>query len=224
MTEPTSPQPPHEGPFDVVISDEVMRQIEQLPEGAIDGLAAAIGQLREDPTGPCAHPLVPIPVDHAPGRPRTYVPATRSVSYLRAAVGEISPETVAHFDAELQQMTRPGEDGRDGQIRSFRMFIMRWVEYIAIQGDHDLARHINDSANGEELADRFGQAMRRAHSALFPDAGHEPGSELGVQTYARPGRNDYVTVCPVTQLRAEAPTQEQSQAMLRGLLLEWITG
>jgi len=221
MTEPTTPT---DTPVQVSISDEVMRQIRHMPESAIDGLASAIGQLLEDPTGPGTLPLVPVPVDHTHGRTRTYVPATRAASYLRAAVAEISPETVTHFDAELQQMTRFTEEhGRDGQIRGLRMFTTRWVEYIAIQGNHALARHINSSTSGEELAERFGLAMAEAHAVHFPDAGREPGTELGVQTHERPGRG-YMAVCPVTMLRAEGRTEEEAQARLRGQLLEWITG
>lgn len=223
MTDPTThPEPP----YDVVISDEVMDQIRNMPDSAIDGLAAAISQLREDPTAPApgSLPLVPVPVDHTPGRARTFVPATRAASYLRNAVAEISPETVTHFDTELQEMTRFTEErGRDGQIRGLRMFTMRWVEYIAIQGNHGLARHINSSSSGEELTERFGEAMRTVHRECFPDAGREPGTELMVQTRPQPGRG-YMAVCPVTQLQATGPTEEQAQAHLRGLLLEWITG
>jgi hypothetical protein len=221
MIEPSTPR---DAPIEVVISDEVMNQIQHMPPDAVDGLAAAISELRQNPTGPGTLPLVPVPVDHSPGRPRTYVPATRSASYLRNAVAEISPETVAHFDNELQEMTRfTPERGKDGQVVGLRMFTTRWVEYIAVQGDHDTARHINDSENGEELAERFGQAMRRVHTEYFPDAGTEPGAELGVQTLPQPGRG-FVAVCPVTQLRAQAPTEGEAQARLRGMLLEWITG
>lgn len=222
MTEPTTNPDP---PYDVVISETAMTQIKEMPPEAIDGLAAAIARLREDPTGPGSLPLVPIPVDHSEGREQIFVPLTRSTGYLRDAVAEISPETVTHFDAEFQEMTRYTEEhGRAGQIRGLRMFILRWVEYIALQGDHDTARHINSSTSAEELAERFGEAMRQVHAVYFPDAGHEPGSELSVQTRERLGRGGYVAVCPVTQLRAEGATEDQAQERLRAALLEWITG
>lgn len=222
MTEPTTPS---HAPYEVVIDDHVMQQIRAMPDHAIDGLAEAISRLRHDAeAGPDWQPLVPVPVDHTQGRPRTWVPATRSAGYLRDAVAEISPDTVAYFDAEYQQMTRhTTEHGRDGQVRGLRMFTGRWVDYIAIQGDHDTVRHINASENGEEMAARFSAAMRRAHQEYYPDAGTEPGGELGVQTQARPG-GGYSAVCPVTQLRAPGATPEEAQRRLRGLLLEWITG
>lgn len=218
MTDPATSTP-----YDVVISDQAMDQIRELPPDAVDELAATIGQLRRNPAQADARPLTPIPVDHSEGREPVYVPATRSVGYLRNAVAEISPETVSYFDDELQDMTRLTEDGRDGQIHRFRMFVMRWVEYIALHGDHATARHIQSSRSGEELAARFQEAMRRVHARHFPDAGNEPGRELGVQTRPNP-RGGYTAVCPVTQLRADGATEAQAQQRLRGLLLEWITG
>ena len=220
-TPPTDP----EVPVQVTIGPEVMRHLNTLPGSALDAVAAAVAELRQDPEGPGPVPLVPVPVDHTPGRARTYVPATRAPSYLRAAVEEISPETVSHFDTELQEATRLTEErGRDGQIQGLRAFTVRWVEYIAIQGDHAKARHLNDSSSGEELAGRFGQAMAQAHREWFPDAGYEPGQELSVQTRERLGRGGYAAVCPVTMLRAEGATEEEAQGRLRGQLLEWITG
>lgn len=222
MTEPTASPA---APYQVVISDEVMERIKVLPPGAIDSIARAIGELQHDPDHASSIPFTPIPVDHSEGRPTTWVPATRAPGYLRDAVAEISPKTVAHFDAELQEMTRfTGENGRDGQIRGLRMFVMRWVEYIALQGDHVRARHIKAAADPEEFAERFSEAMRATHRAYFPDAGRQPGTELAIQTQKIPGRNGYLAVCPVTQLRAEGDTEEKAQAKLRGLLLEWITG
>jgi hypothetical protein len=224
MTEPsTSEDTSADTPYQVVISDQAMEQIKGLPPEAVDELAATIGQLRQNPAGVDSFPLVPVPVDHSEDREQTYVPPTRSVGYLRNAVADISPETVSHFDDELQQMTRLDEDGRDGQIRRFRIFVMRWVEYIALQGDHATARHVNSSTSGEELAERYQAAMRRIHETYFPDAGREPGRELMVQTLTRTG-GGWTAICPVTQLRADGPTEGQAQDRLRGLLLEWITG
>jgi hypothetical protein len=219
----TEPSPVPDAPYEVVISDRAMEQIRGLPPEAVDDLAETIGRLRVDPNGVDSFPLVPVPVDHSEGREHTWVPSTRSVGYLRNAVAEISPATVSHFDDELQRMTRLTDDGRDGQIRRLRVFIMRWVEYIAIQGDHATARHIDTSTTGEELAERFQAAMRRVHEQYFPDAGTVPGQELMVQTRARAG-GGYTAVCPVTQLRAEGPTEAHAQDRLRALLLEWITG
>jgi hypothetical protein len=223
MTEPPTAS---EAPYEVVISDEAMEQIKGLPPQVFDELADAIGRLRDNPGAAVAESfaVVPVSVDHSEGREQTYVPLTRSVGCLRDAVAEISPETVSHFDAELQQMTRLTETGRDGQIRRFRMFILRWVEYIAIQGDHATARYINSSSSADELAERFSEAMRRVHATYFPDAGHEPGRELMVQTRERLGAGGYVAVCPVTQLRAEGATEAEAQERLRGQLLEWFTG
>lgn len=217
MTEPT-------GPTDVVISDHAWAQLKDMPPEAVDGLAEVIATIREHGiNGPGVVAVTPVPVDHSEGRERTYVPATRSISYLRNAVSEISPETVKHFDEELSAATRYTEDGGvNGQIHGLRAFVLRWVDYIAIEGDHATARHIDAAPNREEAGERYAEAMRAAHRENYPDAGGAAGQELSVQL--RPVGRAWTATCPITMLTATGPTEQAASGKLRALLMEWITG
>lgn len=215
---------PNKQPYDVVISDQAWGHMRDLPPEALDELAQALAALREDPeNAPGSIRVIPAPVDHSEGREDTYVPATRSISYLRNAVADISPPTVRHFDEELAEATRHTEErGVNGQIHGLRVFVLRWVEYIAIQGNHALARHIDQADTIEETAARYTDAMATVHREYFPDAGDEAGQELSVQL-RRVGRG-WTATCPITQLRAEGPTEQAASGKLRALLMEWITG
>ncbi|MFC4328333.1 hypothetical protein ACFPC0_10895 [Streptomyces andamanensis] len=218
--------PTFDGPLEVRITDTVMQQLQNLPPQATDELAAAVAQMIADPSRTTANSraLYPVPVDHSPGREDVYVPATRSVSYLRNAVADISPATVAHFDDELRDATAYDPDrGVDGQVRGLRGFVLRWIDYIAIQGNHATARHIEQAADVDEMAERFSAAMAAAHRRYFPDAGDQDGHELSVQVREKPS-GGHTAVCPITQLRAEADTPDKAAARLHALLMEWITG
>lgn len=217
MTEPNKP-------YDVVISDRTWANMQELPPEAIDELAEVIAAIREDPeNAPGSVRVIPVPVDHSEDRERVYVPATRSISYLRNAVADISPATVAYFDKEMAEATRYTEErGVNGQVGGLRAFVLRWVEYIAVQGDHATARHIEASDTVEEAADRYGQAMAAVHREYFPDAGDDQGQELSVQL--RSVGRAWTATCPITQLRAEGPTEQAASGKLRALLMEWITG
>jgi len=217
MTQPNQP-------YEVVITDPAWEQIKELPPAAMDELALAVAALRENPdTAPGALPIAPVPVDHSEGREDTYVPATRSISYLRNAVAEISPGTVKHFDEELADATRyTDQGGVNGQIHGLRAFVLRWIDYIAIHGDHATARHIDAAPTAAEAAERYAEAMRAAHRAYFPDAGDAHGQELSVQLRSTGGT--WTATCPITQLQATGPTEEAASGKLRALLMEWITG
>jgi hypothetical protein len=212
-------QPTPDGPYEVVIPDSVMNQIKDAPPGVLDDLAETIAQMRA--LGPeavgRARPLTPHPVDHSPGRAPVYVPTTRSVSYLRNAVADISPPTVETFDDELRQDTH--HDSPDDRIKGLREFVLRWVEYIAIHGDHDRARELEDADTPEDFARRFGLLMDDTHQHYFPDA---RGADLSIRCYSD-GRQ-WVAVCPVTMLRYFRPTEQQARAALRAGLLEMVTG
>lgn len=220
-----TPTPRPDAPLQVSISEPVIQALKGMPPEATDALAAAVREIIDNPdTISNAQAMYPVPVDHSPGRENVYVPATRSVSYLRNAVADISPETVRYFDDELRAATAyDPEQGADGQIRGLRVFVLRWIDYIAIQGDHDTARHIEAAQTHDELAERYAKAMREAHMRYYPDAGDQFGNELSVQTRPRPG-GGHTAICPVTQLRADGSTPEEAQNRLRAMLLEWVTG
>lgn len=168
---------------------------------------------------PSSRPPVPHPVDHTPGREDTYVPATRSTSYLRNAVAEISPETVAHFDKELREDTAPGEPGE--RLRALRGFLLRWIEYIAIHGDHTTGRHIDAADTPEEHAHRYSQARARVRREHFPDAADDPDS-LRVRTYPHNGR--WRAVCPITMIRCDRDTEEAAQNAMHAALSRLLSG
>lgn len=212
MTEPQTPATPYE----VVIPDHLMERISNLAPEEFDSLAATIAQLREDPTQAAnARPVIPHPL--APGRPAVYVPATRSVSYLRNAVADISPPTVADFDTELREDVT-GDDSY-ARIRSMRAFILRWIEYIALAGDPDVERELSQATDGSDYAARFNDVMTRLRRREFPDA---RGGDLAV--FTEPWRDGYRAVCPITMIRTTGPTADHAHDAMRGALTELITG
>lgn len=214
------PEPtPADGPYEVVISDETMRQLADAPPEVTDQLAAVIARAREygpDNVGEL-RPLNPHPVDHSPGRPQVYVPAVRSVSYLRGAVADISPLTVEDFDRELRQDTTA--DTPDAQINGLRAFLVRWTEYVALQGDHDRMRRIEAAQDSEEFGTLLSEALADAHRRYFPDA---HGGDFSVRIAQEGDR--YTAVCPVTLLRRTRATPEDATQALRAALLGLLTG
>ncbi|MEV6399959.1 hypothetical protein AB0M39_35095 [Streptomyces sp. NPDC051907] len=202
--------------YEVVIPDHVMAQVKDLPPEAYDELAAAIAQIKEDPDS-VGRPIVPFPVDHSEGREPVYVPAARSVSYLRGAVADISPPTVAVFDQELAEDVTG--DSPDVKTRALRSFLLRWIEYIALTGDPATGRYLDEADTPDEYASRFAETMERIHREHFPDA---DGHSFAVRVN-RDG-SQWRAVCPVTMIRVDRPTEAEAELALSMALLELVTG
>lgn len=221
MTEPH----PHAGPpLEVFIPDDVMAEIRNAPPEVADQLAAAIAELRQlgPENVPGSRELFPHPVDHTYGTPDVYVPATRSIGYLRGAVADISPPTVANFDAELTQDTAPRDD-RD-RVAGLRSFVRRWVEYIALQGTHSRARYIERAADVDDFTNRFAEMMAEVSKECFPDAhdGLSDPGDLSIRVGAD-GDRAYA-LCPITMIRVVHDTPEEAVKALHGALSEMVTG
>lgn len=214
MTEPQSP----EDTWEVVIPDYVMAQLDHLPPEAVDDLAAAIARIRENPGNtPGARPMTPFPIEYDTFSERVYVPATRSVSYLRNAVGDISPRTVAAYDTELREDVT-GETP-EARIHALRCFLLRWIEYISVFGDPDTGRHLAQADTAQEYGLRFAKAMERVVREEFPDAA-EGGLAVRVSTDGR----RWTAVCPITMIRVSRPTEHEAGLALRSALMELISG
>lgn len=222
MTEPKT-----DPPYDIVISDAAMQSIRELPPEAVDELADAFAKIRTDPMAG-TRAVLPHPVDHAEDREDTPVPATRSVSYLRNAVAEISPPTVAAFDEELREDAQG--DTPEDRLRGLRRFLMRWIEYIAVQGDHATGRALADAEQAaiadpendvEPFAELFGEVMERVHREHFPDAADNPTS-LAIRV--APHGSQWKAVCPITMIRVIRDNEEAARTGLEAALHRLLSG
>lgn len=202
--------------YTVVIPDQVMTQINTLPPEAVDELAAAIARIKADPeAAEGSRALVPYPPD--PDRAPVAVPATRSISYLRNAVGDISPPTVAVFDTELREDVTGTSP--DIKVRALRQFLCRWIEYIALLGDPANERRLDQADTPDTYADVFTATMEHIHREQFPDA--TPGS-LAVRI--TPHGTRWRAVCPITMIRTTRDTEDEATLALKLALLELVTG
>lgn len=209
MTEPQNTETgAPAGPYEIILSDAAMESVREMPPEAVDELAEVLGQLRRDPSSVKSRALVPFPVDHGEDRENTPVPATRSVSYLRNAVAEISPPTVAVFDEELREDTAPTDP--EDKLHGLRRFLHRWIEYIAVQGDHPTARYLEAAQGDEETIARYREVVERVRREQYPDA-RDGILKLRVECDG----NQWMAVCPITMLRVFKHVGADSEAARR---------
>lgn len=218
----TKPQTPPD-PYQVVIPDHVMEHLKTLPPEAVDDFAKTIALIREGPEamleqeGASVRPVLPHPVDYDRFTGRVYVPATRSISYLRGSVADISPPTVAVFDQELAEDVHGGTT--EIRLQALRSFLLRWIEYIAVFGDPDTGRALAQAPDPETYGAVFSQAMNRVLREEFPDTADDT---LAIRTFTDGER--WHALCPITMIRVFRKTQEEAELALRMALLELITG
>lgn len=202
-----------EEPWEFVIPEAVMEQIREMPPEMVDRVAEAISELRANPA--MARPLVPHAVDYRDPARRAALPSPRTRLRLRAAVAQISPETVENFDTEWAQDTAGSGDERMGAARAF---MARWLLYVAVQGDATRARawaQAERQANPEDTCRVFSELMAQGNVVAFPMAGDDGDLAASAEEV---GAGQWLAVDPVTEMTGTGSTEREAVAALRGAL------